>query len=298
MKLLVSIGKINHFQEKGIEKLKEKLDIEISYDQNEPCDMILTTSWHETFDHKNLKALFVPYTGLNRFPVKELEKRGVRVINTHAKAKLVAERALSLCLTLMGKVMIYHQAMKEGRWMTREGWGQELWYSLQNKRVAIIGMGHIGREIINFLKPYNCEILNLERDRSKDLAAGYYDLNNLLIHADVVFLACELNDETRYLINKSNIHLLKDSFLINISRGDVIEEEALYMGVKDYLLGAGIDVWYQYPKDGMVMPSKYPIHTFENIVMSPHASCHAKAFRDAYYEDIVLKIENYVREND
>lgn len=296
MKLLVNIGEMNSFQLKKIQALGESSHLEIVYDDQVACDLILSTKWQDHYNHPHLKALFVPFTGLNRFPVESLKAQGVQVINTHAKASLVAERALALCLTMMGKVMTYHNALKEeGRWLTRENWGKELWYSLQNKRVGIIGMGHIGQAISSYLKAFNCQILNLERDKPKALGDWYLSLEDLLETSEVLFIACELNPSTKDLINKQNMHLLKNTWLINIGRGGIIEEEALYLSLKTYLLGAAIDVWYNYPKDGTCSPSNYPIHTLDNLVYSPHASCHALEFRDAYYDDIIEKIKIFER---
>ena len=304
MKMMVSIGFMNTYIEERINKLRDDYNIEIVMEDSPidltGIDLILATGFSEDLidSADQLKCVFIPFTGTNRFPVEQLEAKGINVINTHAKAHIVAERAMALTLTLMGKVMVYHNALKEqGRWLTREFWGEEFWNSLYNKRCGIVGMGHIGENISKLLKPFGCTIINLERDAKKDLADEYFEnIEAMMSSCDILYLTCALNDETTHLINKNNIHLLENKFIINIARGPVIEEEVLYISLKDRIIaGVGQDVWYKYPKgkEG-TWPSQYPIHEFENIVMSPHASCHAYEAKDAYYEGIFNQVEKYL----
>jgi phosphoglycerate dehydrogenase-like enzyme len=285
-----------------MDELKEKYDIDVIVE--EVCtdltdvDLLLATRLDKQVLHTadKLKALFIPFTGMNKFPLDELKERNVSIINTHGKAPIVAERALALTLSLMGKIVTYHESLRdEGRWLTREFWGTEFWNSLYHKKVGIIGMGNIGQAIIKLLNPFDVEIINLSRDVNKNLADKYVDeLDDLLKECDLLYITCELNAETTGLINSDNIHLLKGKFLINIARGQVVDEKVLYQALKDNVLaGAGLDVWYQYPVNNTkTFPSIYPIHTLSNVVLSPHASCHAEEAKHDYYIDIFNKIED------
>lgn len=295
MELFVSIGEQNSYQKNSLATLTSSGNITLVDEVTNQTEIILATRWQDAYFHDNLKAVFIPYTGLNRFPVEALREKGVEVINTHAKAKLVAERAFALSLTVMGKVVSYHHKLKqENLWTTRYEWGQEFWYSLQNKRCGIVGMGHIGQALSTYLKPFKCQIITLDRGHLKEDGVEYVEsFEELVESSEVIFFTCALNDQTHHLINMDNLELFKNKFIINVSRGEVIEEEALYKGLEHHIfLGAGIDVWYQYPDNGIGAPSKYT-YDFENIVMSPHASCHAVEFKNSYYEDIFHKIEHY-----
>lgn len=303
MKIKINIGFMNDYIEERINSLRKEFSIDIVYDDYaglDDVDVLLATSLSEgdLETQDKLKAIFVPFTGLNKFPLMKIEEEGIYISNTHAKAHIVAERGLALTLALMGKVIPYDQELRNNdRWLTREFWGSEFWNSLYNKKCGIVGMGSIGRNTKKLLKPFNCKIINLKRDEKKGMADIYSeDINGLLDESDVIFLTCALNEETKHLINKSNIHLLKNKFIINVSRGNVIEEEALYAALEEkIILGAAIDVWYQYPKNSKTMkPSKYDLSKFNNIVMSPHASCHAEEAKHTYYEDIFNQIENYI----
>jgi len=296
MKLFINIGSGNDFQLKRFyQVISEKITI---VDDPKKADILLVTSWSHEYTN-NYKAVFVPYTGLNRFPVDDLEEKGTRVINTHAKAKLVAERAFTLCLTVLGKVVPYdHSLRREGKWSTRDNWGSEFWRSLHNLSVGIIGMGHIGQSLLNYLKPFNCKIVNLKRDQEKNLADLYVeDVNALIESSDIIFLACALNDQTKGIINLSHLDQLGNKVIINVARGPVLDEETLFLALKNNILyGAGIDVWYQYPSPNPIHPSQYDLSQFSQLVMSPHASCHADNFKNDYYDDIFRKINDFVEE--
>ncbi|MCH4888230.1 hypothetical protein EZV73_11635 [Acidaminobacter sp. JC074] len=298
MNLFVSIGRSNDFQEERLRKtLPSYLEI---VDVYEDAELFLITRWSDDYYHSKIKAVFIPFTGKNRFPLNDLEEKNIVVFNTHAKSKLVAERAFSMTLSLLGKLVTYDHALRyEGRWLTRENWGKEFWQSLQNKSCGIIGMGHIAKDLLNYLKPFNCEIINLERDLDKGLADVYVESVDALIKkSDIIYLTCPLTDETERMINMSHLPYLEGKVIINVSRGEVLEEEVLYRGLDQGLLyGAGIDVWYQYPSDGSQFPSKYDLSKYSNLIMSPHASCHAEGFKNDYYDDIFKKIFDYAKDN-
>lgn len=305
MKIKIDIGFSNDYIEDRVKTIKNKYLADIVYDDYDglkDIDFLLATKLKgDDLDDSNcLKEVFVPFTGVNKFPLEKLNEKNIKISNTHAKAHIVAERAMALTLSLMGKIVSYdHEIRNNHRWLTREYWGSEFWNSLFNKKCGIVGMGAIGQNIKSLLSPFNCEIINLKRDESKALANTYSEnINEMMETCDVLFLTCTLNEETRHLINNDNIHLLKDKFIINVSRGDVIQEKALFRGLdENIILGAGIDVWYAYPQEKTHQnPSNYDLSSFKNLVMSPHASCHAIEAKHLYYEDIFNQIENAINE--
>jgi lactate dehydrogenase-like 2-hydroxyacid dehydrogenase len=99
MKLYINIGKNNNEQ---LCRIREVLNsnIVITETVDLDVDIMLITSWRDEYLQTKVKAIFVPYTGLNRFPVELLKARGIQILNTHAKANLVAERAFTLALSV------------------------------------------------------------------------------------------------------------------------------------------------------------------------------------------------------
>lgn len=246
---------------------------------------------------KNLKYLFVPYAGLNNFPLDALKEKNVVVCNSHENTKYVAERAFALTLALLGKIVVFHDDLKKGIWH-REGLYREYWETLRDKRCTIVGTGNIGKELARLLKIFNCKIMGVKRklENNKNLENFDFltdDLNNGLAFGQIVFLTLPLTKESEYLINERNISLLEGKYLINVSRGKVVDEKVLYESLKNkFLKGAALDVWYNYPREGEEnnkLPSNYPIYELENVVNSPHKGAHTE---EAEKGDIDFTIEN------
>lgn len=278
--------KVN-FYERGEEKDYSNCEYIIGVDMNlkelETC--------------QSLKKILVPYTGLNQFPVEEIEKRGIEIDGTHAKAKYVAERGLSLLLGIMGRVCEYDDGMRKGIWGPRSGMKNH-WESLHNKKIGILGTGHIGKEFMKLVSPFTTNFSALDRGKKHEGIQKYYPtLDELAEGVDIIFMSLPLTKDTEGLVGKETLEKLK-GYIINVGRGRTIDEEALYNSLKaGKLKGAGVEVWYDYPKDKTTgMPSKYPFEELENIVMSPHVATSNIEDRWAYFDDTFEKLEELIKE--
>jgi phosphoglycerate dehydrogenase-like enzyme len=106
------------------------------------------------------------------------------------------------------------------------------------------------------------------------------DLMNLLPEADVLFLSLPLTDETKGMIGERELALLPEgAILVNISRGRIVDEKALFDSLRTSRIRAGLDVWYSYPESqesrSCTPPSEYPFHELPNVVMTPHLAGHS-----------------------
>ena len=100
----------------------------------------------------------------------------------------------------------------------------------------------------------------------------FRSLKTVLDEAEIVFVALPATSLTQGLLSKELLAGMKGKFLVNVGRGSIVDEEGLYLALKEgILLGAGIDAWYTYPQSGRVgAPSRYPIHQLPNVILSPH----------------------------
>lgn len=311
MKVTIAVGKLDDYCVKRVQTLREAFahiefqvieDKDIREFSDSHCLVTRALSSEELSNAKNLKAVFVPFTGVNKFPVQELQERGIILSSSHGKAAVVAEKALALTMAVMGRVVEMHNLMQDdGIWLTRARWGCEYWNSLRNKKCGIYGMGHIAQHLIQLLRPFNPTIVGLERDRRKELADTYVaDLNALAQESDILFVCVPLSQETMGSIDRGILSKMQGKFIVNVGRGEVIDEEALYWALSSKILaGAGIDVWYRYPEVNSMeptFPSRFPIHELPNVVMSPHAASHAIEFKDGYYQDTFDQLEIFLRQ--
>jgi len=249
---------------------------------------------------EKLKAIIVPFTGLNNFPLDIINERKIELYNTHANAPYVAEHALALALALLGKVVEFQSDLKKGKWnRTKES--EDLWNSIRGKNIGILGYGHIGKYIAKYLKAFDCYVTGFRRsvisepDKFADEVSS--NLEEVIAKNDILFNILPLNSETKGIINAEIIAKMQGKYLITVGRGETISEEAMYNGLKDGILaGAAIDVWYKYPgkSDEPVMPANFPFWELPNVVMSPHKSAHTAEAVKAMIEDTCNNIRKFL----
>jgi phosphoglycerate dehydrogenase-like enzyme len=111
-----------------------------------------------------------------------------------------------------------------------------------------------------------------------------------------MIICAPLTDETKHAINSELIEKLKDSYIINVGRGEIIDEEALYQGLlPGGLAGFASDVWFHYPKKGEdCYPSIYPLHEMKHVIMTPHNAGFEEKSRQVRYDDVLTKINEFL----
>jgi phosphoglycerate dehydrogenase-like enzyme len=248
----------------------------------------------------NLKVIFIPFTGLNTFPVEIIKKKNIIISNTHANAPYVAERAVTLALSLLGRVVEFHNDLKLGKW-NRSIEDNDMWTTLQNKTCGIIGYGNIGINIAKFLKAFKCNVIGFKKhtDNFKDDIADEItgDLSYVLNKSDIIFVCLPSANETKGLLGVELLMKMKGKYLINSGRSDTVDEEGLYNSLTSGVLaGAALDVWYNYPgkKVEPVFPANKPFWELPNVILSPHKSSHTTQAVKAMIDDTIENIRSYI----
>lgn len=226
---------------------------------------------------KKLQGIFVPFAGVNQFSFNEIQQGSLWICNAHGNAKTTAERAFALAMALLGKVLFYHDELKKGYWH-RSHKKEDLWVSMQDMPALILGKGHLGIALENYLKPFTTDITFFRKNPEKNQLNETNDLLKSLQNARIIFICLPLTSDTKHLFNNQNMSMLEGKYIINVGRGEIVEEESFFDFLKHKkIAGAGLDVWYQYPgkdKKEPVFPSQFPFHTLENVVLSPHKAAH------------------------
>lgn len=229
-----------------------------------------------------LQWMFVPFTGVDGIPRELLRSRGIRVSNNHGNASVVAERAVSMALAVTGRVVEFDRGLRRGFWFRRRKGPRhfDYWTSISNLPAVILGTGAIGLRIAELLMPFSANITGVRRSPNNPAPHLFRrilstaDTAEALKGARLCFITLPLSDQTRSLIGEAELELLRGAYLINVSRGEIVDEAALFQALSNgTLAGAALDVWHRYPKPfyDYRLPSKYPFHTLENVVLSPHA---------------------------
>jgi len=172
-----------------------------------------------------------------------------------------------------------------------------------DQTVGIVGLGHIGREVAWRAAVLSCRVLAVNRTMREKPASvdvfSWTELDWMLGECDIVVLSCALTPETMGLIDGRRLAAMKPSaFLINLARGPIAEEQALYRALRDGVIGgAALDTWWRYPSpdDPAPRPSDYPFHELPNVIMTPHCSPRTDGTIKRRSRDVARNIDRFVR---
>jgi len=259
----------------------------------------------ETIDKAvRLRLIIVPFTGISHLPLELISERGIRIANAHGNAPYVAERTVALILAFYGRIVAYHNDLREGRWhgfWVNRGL-EDTWDSVDGKRCTVLGAGEIGRHVACLLKPFGVRTTGFKRSRVDAVPAEYetmvYSLDEALAGADMVVVALPSTPQTRGFIGEAELRKMPGALLVNVGRGDIIDEAALHRSLSaGSIAGAAIDTWYRYPTDGVDGdPSPLGIHRLENVVLSPHVGGFTKQAVRACTVEACENLRKYLRD--
>lgn len=229
-----------------------------------------------------LRAVVVPWAGIpgaTRDLLRDFPH--VAAHNLHHNAIPVAETVLTLLLAAAKFTVPFDRALRRNDWTPRYARPRPT-VQLAGKTAVILGYGAIGQRVGRLLQALEMRVLATRRSQSgvtqDDVAAIYpaEALPDLLPQANALIVCLPLTPQTEGLIGAAELALLpQPAILVNIGRGPIVEQRALYEALRDGRLhAAGLDVWYNYPADetsrGNTPPADYPFHELDNVVMSPH----------------------------
>jgi phosphoglycerate dehydrogenase-like enzyme len=180
-----------------------------------------------------------------------------------SNASVVAEHCVMLILALYRRLLALDGAVRDGRWRA----GDPPLRELRGKRVGLIGLGYIGRELALRLRAFDCELVYVARHPVPEAPARRLELDELLRTSDVVSLHVPITRDTRGLIGARELCLMKpEALLINTSRGGVVDEAALLEALSaGRLAGAALDVFEHEPPD-----VASPLLGLSNVICTPH----------------------------
>ncbi len=299
---------VNPFKEEasGIlkEELKDEIDlVEISKDKKDELiqrahefDAVIGARMPREFleNAKDLDYFIIPFAGIPSEDKKLFKDfPEIEVINSHFNAEFVAEHALALLLASVKRLIPIHEKLKEGDWTPR----YEHWWSqtLMDKNLLILGFGNIGKNIAERARCFGLNISAIKRTYDDndlvDFLGTNEDLKDVLPEADFIIVTLPETEETRGYLDKSEFEMMKeDVHIVNVGRGPVIDEEALYNALENGKLGGvALDTWWIYPdKDSRkdTFPSNYDLDEFDNVIFSPHRSSHVEGREERRAKDL------------
>jgi len=282
------------------EFLKEHLNGVEVVEEPSLCNYMITGRFTSNDYHRNLRGVIIPYTGHNGIDLDEMRDKNLKLFVTPTRSRYVAEKAMTLTLSLLGNTLNYHNQLKIGNWSERNSDHRVPWVSLYGKSIGLFGFGRIGKIVHELFKPFGCDFYTIDRGKEYPIdVTAVKNVTNLVQMSDVVIVSAPLNHETEGIFSEQILCKMKHKFLINVGRGKIIDEEALYNALKNNKLrGFASDVWYNYPKAKEVtLPSTFPIYEFDNVILSNHSGGYTEDTNDEVNRDLVLLIQKISNEN-
>ena len=225
---------------------------------------------------RKLKGIVKYGVGVDNIDLEAATMKGILVVNCpDYGSDTIAEHAFALMLCLAKKIIPVNKVMGEKAWIwpSPEFMGTDL----LGKTLGLIGFGKIGRAMARKASAFGMKIIvydpYVSADLVKEFDAEFVSLDTLLRRSDVVSIHCVLTPETRELIGGKEFRMMKKTaFLIDVSRGAIIDEEAMLKALKEnWIAGAGLDVFVNEP----LMPG-HPLLESDNVILTPHLAWHTK----------------------
>lgn len=284
-----------------------------------------TVSWHNRFDENalvaelgdadvyvgsrftsamgaaaaRLRLVHVAGAGFDDIDADALPAGAVCANTFHHEAS-IAEYVAAMTVVLRRRLLDQDRELRAGHWASSvyEPERQQM-PALHGATVGIVGFGHIGARVWQVLRGFGARGLTVSRspvdtgEHGLDWAGGIDQLEHLLAESDVVVLSVQLGPSTRAMIAARELAMMKhDAIVVNVSRGPLIDEAALYAALAANAIGGAVlDVWYRYPSTGAQgRPANYPFGELSNVLMTPHISGVTRQTFEGRVADIVANI--------
>jgi len=239
----------------------------------------------------NLKVIGRAGSGLDNVDVTAATKKGIVVMNTPGGNTITtAEHTMALIFALARQIPQATASMKEGKWEKKRFTGVELF----NKTLGVIGIGNIGSQVARRAQAFAMNVIAydpfLSEDKARTMGVEKVSLKELFRRSDFITIHTPITTETRNMINKETIKIMKDDVrIINCARGGIINEKDLYDALAEgKVAGAALDVFEKEP------PENSPLLTLDNVICTPHLGAATKEAQENVAVAIAEQVADYL----
>ena len=277
-------------EDKGPSDLLESIEVLITWNP-----------WRELGDDgvaamRSLRFVQLISAGADHIRFGDLPESVVVASNPGAYADAMAEHIVGMVLALAKRLPQHHAELARGEFDQRTRSR-----SLKRAVFGILGFGGIGKATARLLRPFGAEIVAVNStgrtDEPVKFAGTLANLDEVLRMSDVVVIALPLTRQTRGMIGRRELALMKpDAILINVARGGIVDEEALYQRLQthpDFM--AGIDAWWDEPRGSAPFKTNFPFFDLPNVLGSPHNSALVPGFELAATQLALDNVERHLR---
>jgi phosphoglycerate dehydrogenase-like enzyme len=269
------------------------------------AEILVSNHWHADYPPApRVRLVQSVATGVELIELAALPA-GVTVCNAFGRESAIAEYIVMVMLTWRHRLFEISAEFREhASWRTSWVQGGTPHGEVRGSTLGIVGYGRVGREVARRAAPFGCRILAATRT-PRDPEPGVErifplaKIDRMLPECDTVALCTALGPETTGLIDARLLSLMRPSaFLINIARGQIVDEDAIYSALRDRTIGgAALDVWWQYPDaaEPERRGSRHPFHELPNVIATPHNSGWTSGMVERRWSEIADNINRFVR---
>ena len=239
----------------------------------------------------NLKVIGRAGSGLDNVDVTAATKKGIVVMNAPGGNTITtAEHSFALMCSMARQIPQATASMKEGKWEKKRFMGVEIF----NKILGVIGIGNIGSQVARRAQAFSMNVIAydpfLSEDKAKEMGVEKVDLYELFRRSDFITIHTPITAETRNMINKETLRIMKNGVrIINCARGGIINEKDLYDAlVEGKVAGAALDVFEKEP------PDSNPLLSLDSVVSTPHLGAATKEAQENVAIAIAEQIADYL----
>lgn len=288
--------------EKAVALAKEFADVELDYGCSPEellgkignYDALVVRSGtkvtRDIIEKGNLKIIGRAGVGLDNIDLEAAKEKGIKVVNSpEASSYAVAELVFGGLICLLRNVCKGNKSLREGKWERSKLVGEELY----GKTLGIVGLGKIGREVAKRGKAFGMKLLVedpfLTKEQIEEIGAEKVEVDELLKNSDMVTLHLPLTGETKNFLSEERLAMMNaSSILVNIARGGLVDENALYQLLKEgKMRGAVLDVYREEP------PENCPLLELDNVVLTPHLGASTLAAQERAGKVVMEKIREF-----
>ena len=243
----------------------------------------------------DLKLICVTATGFDNIDTAACKEKGIAVCNVKGySTHSVAQVTVTLALALMTHLPEYAKYVRQGKYTASgvQNCLTPVFHELYGKTWGIVGLGNIGKQVAKVATAFGCRVIGYKRTPDSEYETA--DLETVLRQSDIVSLHLPLTDQTKEIINKNTLSLMKsNAILINVARGAVTNEQDIATAIKNgTIAGFGSDVYSFEP-----MPSNSPfisISEMPNVILTPHMAWGAYESRVRCVNEIAQNIKSFI----
>ena len=236
----------------------------------------------------NLQLLITTGGGNASFDLPAATELGIVACGTGGAGEGPTELTWGLIISLLRQIPLEDREARNGKWGSVVGMG------LKGKTLGLVGLGHIGSLVARVGDAFDMNLIswsqNLTAERAAECRANLVDKDALFRESDIVSIHLRLSDRTRGLVGAHEIGLMKPTaYLINISRGPIVEEAALVRALENRAIaGAGLDTFDVEP-----LPPDHPFLNLSNTVITPHVGYVTQESYSAFYNGVIEDIRGF-----